>query len=58
MFKVGVPPTDEQGSYTMLARSRADALWHYNSVRAHDGLEPLLRMPNGTVYMRIKKEPE
>ena len=57
MFNVSVPPTEEQGSFTMLARSRSDALWHYNSARAHDGLEPLSRMPNGTVYTRTKKEP-
>ena len=56
MFKVRVPPTDEQGSFTMLARSRSDALWQYNSARAHDGLEPLFRMPNGTTYTQINKE--
>jgi hypothetical protein len=50
MYIVTVPPTDEQGSHTFTADSRADALWHYNSARAHDGLMPLRRMPAGTIY--------
>jgi hypothetical protein len=49
-YIVTVPPTAEQGSYTTAADSRADALWYYNSARAHDGLPPLRRMPAGTVY--------
>jgi len=49
-YTVTVPPTHEQGSYTTQADSRADALWHYNSARAHDGLAPITRMPAGTVY--------
>jgi len=55
LYKVTVPPTMEQGSYTTKAYSRADALWDYNSCRAHDGLPPLARMPNGTVYELIKQ---
>lgn len=51
-----VPPTSEVGSYSgtcsasfgeTLAQS---ALWDYNSARAHDGLQPLSRMPAGTIY--------
>ena len=53
-LKVTVPPTNEQGSYTTIATSRADALWDYNSCRAHDCLPPLSRMPNGTKYSRFK----
>jgi hypothetical protein len=49
-YIVKVPPTMEQGSYSCNADSRKDALWHYNSARAHDGLEPIKRMPNGTKY--------
>jgi len=45
-----VPPTAEQGSYKTNASDRADALWSYNSARAHDGLPPVSRMPAGTVY--------
>ena len=56
-YKVTVPPTREQGSYTTIVSGpdyRKDALWDYNSCRAHDGLQPLQRMPAGTVYTRIK----
>jgi len=55
-YKVTVPPTMEQGSYSTIARDgygqtfRAAALWDYNSCRAHDGLTPLERMPKGTLY--------
>lgn len=58
-YKVKVPPTAEQGSYTTTARSsymqsyRAAALQDYNSCRAHDGLEPVRRMPVGTVYEKL-----
>ena len=54
-YKVTVPPTNEQGSYTTIATSLADALLDYNSCRAHDGLPPLSKMPNGTKYERIAK---
>ena len=47
-YTVTVPPTTEQGGHTMIATSRADALWIYNSAREHDGLPPIARMPNGT----------
>ena len=53
-LKVSVPPTMEQGSYTCIADNKADALWQYNSARAHDGLESLKRMPNGTEYKTVK----
>ena len=59
-YKVTVPPTMEQGSYstTVSSRShyqtyRAEALQDYNSCRAHDGLEPMKRMPAGTTYTPI-----
>jgi hypothetical protein len=55
---VTVPPTNEQGSYKTIVKGsylqtyRAEALQDYNSARAHDGLEPLRRMPKGTTYQR------
>ena len=49
-FSVKVPPTTEMGSFVCNADSRADALWQYNSSRAHDGLEPVKRMPRGTKF--------
>ncbi len=53
-LKVEVGPTWEQGNTKFLAGSKADALWEYNSMRAHDGLPPLRRMPRGTKYTRVK----
>jgi hypothetical protein len=59
-YKVKVPATREQGSYTTIAHATtattaaADALSDYNSARAHDGLSPLKRMPPGTKYTRVK----
>jgi len=52
---VKVPPTWEQGSYYTHASDRADALSQYNSARAHDGLPPIKRMPNGTKYTSVKE---
>jgi len=58
-YTVKVPPTNEQGSYTTTVSSsgkwgtqtyRQQALQDYNSCRAHDGLEPVKRMPAGTSY--------
>ena len=52
-YKLSVPPTTEQGSYNIIVKGpdyRKDALWHYNSARAHDSLEPVKRMPAGTTY--------
>lgn len=59
-YKVTVPPTYEQGSYTTIAHDgygqtfRACALQDYNSCRAHDGLSPVSRMPTGTTYSLIR----
>jgi hypothetical protein len=58
-YKVKVPPTAEQGSYTTEVKGsrnqsyRAEALQDYNSARAHDGLPPVKRMPAGTTYCPI-----
>ena len=54
-----VPPTNEQGSHSGICSAsytetyRQNALWDYNSARAHDGLPPLDRMPKGTRYEAI-----
>lgn len=56
LYDVKVPPTNEQGSYHTVVRPNGSetvaqqALADYNSARAHDGLEPLRRMPAGTTY--------
>lgn len=58
-YRVIVPPTWEQGSYkTIVSGSymqtyRGAALRDYNSARAHDRLEPISRMPAGTMYIPI-----
>lgn len=54
-YDVTVPPTKEQGSYKTRVNDRytsksTDALSHYNSARARDGLKPVKRMPKGTTY--------
>jgi len=57
-YRFTVPPTMEQGGFSGVARGsyyetyRKNALWDYNSARAHDALPPLTRMPNGTTYTK------
>ena len=59
-YKLTVPPTMEMGSYsTVITKDHGEtkaevALWIYNNARAHDGLPPLKRMPNGTKYTPIE----
>ena len=49
-----IPPTANVGNCTIVGVSsltetaRANALWQYNSMRAHDGLDPVQTFPNGT----------
>ncbi len=43
-----IPPTAEQGSYSTVAKSDADARWDYNNARAHDGQQPVKSLPAGT----------
>jgi len=58
-YKVTVPPTMEQGSYSTIAEAslaetlKENALWDYNSARSHDGQKPLKSMPKGTKYEPI-----
>lgn len=60
-YTVNVPPTRDQGSSAFYAAAnymqtmRQDALDTYNRMRAHDGQEPLERMPKGTKYIRNKR---
>ena len=58
-YIVTVPPTAQVGSYKTTVSSSSKfgtetiaqkTLCDYNSVRAHDGLEPVSRMPAGTKY--------
>lgn len=49
-----IPPTANVGNCTIIGVSsttetaRENALWEYNSMRAHDGLQPVGTFPNGT----------
>jgi hypothetical protein len=58
-YRFTVPPTRHVGSYSGNCSAsygetyRQNALADYNSARAHDGLPPLSRMPNGTRYKRV-----
>lgn len=55
-----VPVTEDQGPCKIVCSAsyretyRQNALWEYNSMRAHDGQQPLTRMPNGTTYTKIE----
>ena len=59
-YQVTIPPTRDQGSFKCIASAsymetmKQNALWAYNSARAHDGQSPLSRMPSGTVYEKVK----
>jgi hypothetical protein len=59
-YLVKVPPVNDQGNFTCNARAsymetmKQNALWSYNSARAHDGQEPLKKMPRGTTYQFVK----
>jgi len=58
-YVVIVPPTNDQGSTRFIASAsytetmRKNALWEYNNMRAHDGFEPLAKMPKGTRYEKV-----
>ena len=57
-----VPPTVQMSSYKTNCRAsnleskEQNALWDYNSARAHDGLSPLPRMPTGTTYKAVYED--
>lgn len=54
-----VPVTRDQGPCTLIGTSSAtetataNALWEYNSMRAHDGQPPVKQFPPGTQRVRI-----
>ena len=56
-YTVAVPFTDDMGSVSPVVASstpmesrEANALWTLNSMRDHDGLPRLRRLPNGTTF--------
>jgi len=60
-FKVTVPFIDDMGSVSpFVVRETSNetkaqaALWTINSMRDHDGLPHLSRMPKGTEYKAVK----
>ena len=59
-YKVNFPVTKNMGSYSTIATETSmetkeeNALWDYNSARAHDGLQPLHELPYGTTFERIE----
>jgi hypothetical protein len=61
-YKVTVPFQDDMGSImpfiatsTPMETKSANALWTINSMRDHDGLPHLTRMPVGTTYELIEE---
>lgn len=54
-----VPITADQSPTRFIASSSLretlaqNALWTYNHMRAHDGQEPISKMPNGTKYAPV-----
>lgn len=54
-----IPPTWSQGSCKIIGVSNCmesayeNALWEYNSMRAHDGQPPLGDLPRGTVERQL-----
>lgn len=60
-YTVKVPFQDDMGSIAPFHASSSpmktkeqNALWTINSMRDHDGLKPLTKMPFGTHYERIE----
>jgi len=55
-----IPPTPDQGSCVIIGKGgygetpARNALWQYNSNRAHDGQAPVSRLPNGTRAERLR----
>lgn len=50
------------GDFTCIATdsnmetAKENALWSYNSARAHDGIKPLDALPKGTKMIRIYQD--
>jgi hypothetical protein len=59
-FRVTFPFIDDMGSVSPMIvtrtpreSERANALWQLNSMREHDALRPLARLPVGCVFSRV-----
>lgn len=59
-YKVFVPFQDDMGSIepfvassTPMESERENALWYINSMRDHDGLRRLTRVPVGTRFVKL-----
>lgn len=60
-YSVHIPFQHDMGSispYTVSAKylygsAREEALWHYNSMRRHDGLPERKHLPKGTQFQPI-----
>jgi hypothetical protein len=59
-YQVIVPFQDDMGSITPfyvhstpMESARENALWRINSMRRHDNLSPLQRLPAGTVLDKV-----
>ena len=56
------PPTHTQGDCKITGKAgfgettRENALWQYNSMRAHDGLAPVSTLPPGSKIISKKVE--
>lgn len=60
-YKATIPFIPDMGSISPLIVSnyygktiRGDTLWHINSMRDHDGLPHLDKLPRGVKFERIK----
>ena len=55
-----IPATATQGACTivgtasLMETARENALWQYNDMRAHDGLDPVVSLPPGTVSLNAE----
>jgi len=61
-IEYSIPPTRDLGSCIIVGKespmesARDNALWEYNSMRAHDGLPPISSLPWGTTSKRLPNE--
>ena len=62
LYQCTIPPTRDMGSFTTKCRASyletkmENALWEYNSARAHDGLSPVKYLPPGATFTRVEEE--
>jgi len=48
-------PIDYVVKESVMETMEENALWHYNSSRAHDGLQPLKHLPSGVTFSPIQE---